>query len=285
MLVQKEIDVVVVDEATDTAYQFIRATDIMQALDITPGELAFAMCMPDGTLINDRYVFNKNYIGGLEKLSKDMVVIDSNGTGIIVPNARVAAAITGYDIGSIAYALDTDGKLDLPVKFISLDSFIKDMANSFDRQLSELKPQPNLTIRPDKTKVSKMLDHLEKALDHLDNLEKLETVSLPTQPIGKTNEIDPGEYVLVDNSEYAENLSNGPAQNFVQESLSNLKLIDLTTGKKVFFNSYAQMANYFKTKGKHFSEEQLKNMRKNKTIVDGYLIRMAKDDSPLPNLF
>ena len=308
MLTEKEIDVVVVDEIEGTAYHFNNPVDIIRILDLTPGELALAMCMPDGTLINDRYVFNKNYIGGLEKLSKDMVVIDSNGTAIIVPNARVAVAITGYDIGSIAYALDSDGGLDLPVKFISLDNYIKDMTNNFDRQLSELKPQPNLTIRPDRKKVVEMLEHLEKTFNGLDSAKKPETVFLPTQPIGKTNEVGPGEYVITDYDEHEKyeeercneykkqahkaNLPNyfppdikPDFNNYPRTKSTSLKLIDLALGKELFFASYKNIAKFLGMSTSDQDLRYLRDLRYSQEPINGYLIRLADDYSPLPGPF
>lgn len=282
MLTLGPIDVMVLDETNGNVYHFTSVAEIFEALDITPSELVYGFHMPNGTAINDRYSFHKIYIGDLEKLSKDIVIIKPDRTAMIVSNIRMAAIVTGYDIASIAYSLDTDGGLDLPYRFVSMSNYLKTMGDSFNRQLQAMKPQPNMEIKPDKQTLFKILSQLEKFTDEL---ERPKPVFLPTQPIGKTNEVDPGEYIEVDNAKYAKNLTDGPAQNFVQKSLSNLKLVDLSTGEEVFFNSYAQVATFFKSKGMDFSNEELKNMRKNQTIVDNYLIKMAKDDSPVPPPF
>lgn len=308
MLAQTPIDLVVVDEVDGVSYHFTKPVDLVTVLDITPCELAYGLSTPNGTLINDRYVFHKIYIGDLEKLSRDMIVINPDGLGTIVPNARVAAAISGYDIGSIAYALDTDCDLDLPVRFISMDKFIKDMANSFDRQLTELKPQPNLTIKPDRKKVFEMLKHLEKTFNGLDCVKKPETAFLPTQPIGKTNEVGPGEYVITDYDEHERyeeercdeykkqthkaNLPNyfppdikPDFNNYPRTKSTSLKLIDLALGKELFFASYKNIAKFLGMSTSDQDLRYLRDLRYSQEPINGYLIRLADDYSPLPGPF
>jgi hypothetical protein len=300
MLTNTKIDVVVIDDATGTTYHFTTPEDLLQTLDITPIELALALCMPNGEVINDRFYLHKIYLGDLEKLTKDIIIIFPDDKAVIVSDARVAAIMTGYDIASIAYSIDADSSLDLPVKFISMANFIKSVNDNFNYQMRELRPQPNLTVKPNRQAVFNMLTELEKAVSALDN----NSVFLPTPTVGKTNEIDPGEYVITDHSKdkkHAEDrcreykkqavplistiILEPNHNNYPRTNSTSLKLVDLALGKELFFSSYKQIAKFLGMSANDEDVQYLRDLRNTQEPINGYLIRLANDNYPLPGPF
>lgn len=172
-----KVEILVMDEPTGNIYQFTNVADISKQLDITPEELVYGLCMPNGYLVADRYIFHKYYMGDLAVLNKDIVMINEKGQPMMLPNVRVASLITGIDMTSIVFSLDIDSDLDLPFKFYSLEKYtrmLKDMLRPrISSRLALRKMVDNLKEHAKQlpeTNVNLDLNYLEKLVKVVDDI-------------------------------------------------------------------------------------------------------------------